>query len=44
LLAWIVELDAFSFFLQQSLNTGNYFPWVSIVAGSPPEVHHSVYS
>lgn len=43
LLAWIVELDTFSFFLQQSLNTGNCLPWASIVMGSPPEGHHSVY-
>lgn len=44
LLAWIVGLDALTSILQQSLDIGNYFPWVSIVMGSPPERDHSVYS
>lgn len=41
LLVWIVDLEPLSSILQQSLNIGNYFPWVSIVTGSPPEGDHS---
>lgn len=44
LLAWIVDFDALSSVLLQTLNTGNYFPWASIVMGNPPEGDLSVYS